>query len=502
MLTKRTHWTNGQFGENMNIDVLRQPFIKSNALMNLDEAWVTSGKEEAGDIAQLYREVSYLFRGVNILSNAVARMPFQVENDRGDIVDESVKYKNVVGFMPHPGYLFGILEAALQIWGYAYLLRVMRGRYIDKLRYILPTTIRYKIDEDTGEIAFTRIVNGKKLPVSDQIVYFWNSDPYVELGTPTTSSVQAAASAGDVLLNVDKFAAAFFERGAIKATLLTTKGNVIESERSKLRQWWDNLTGSKQAWGAHIVNADAVDVQQIGEGLESLDNRNLTDEQRESIATALGIPHSILFSNAANFAVSDKDDFHFYDKKVVPDCEFIQEVSNEQIFHPNGYHLNFLPETLDIFQEDEKERAASLQFLTQTLEKGPIAGVAMDILGYEVQDETRAALEKIWADEQFMEEQRRQDFIDRLNQSQQQDNTERPRVPKESDIDKSERDIDLEKWQRYAQKRVKNGKVPDREFVSDHIDGATKGAIYEALKFCETPEEVDAVFGDVWVGYP
>ena len=241
----------------------------------------------------------------------------------------------------------------------------------------------------------------------------------------------------------------------------------------------------------------------IGEGLESLANRALTDEAREEIATALGIPHSILFSNAANFAVSEKDDFHFYDKKVVPDCLFIQSVFNEQVLAPFGYKLRFLYQTLDVFQEDEKERAASLQFLTQVLEKGQIAEVGMDILGYEVPGETMDLLRSIWADNEAKEEQRRADFLART-EARQQSQEDRPLVPSESDIEKTALQLDLEKWQRYAEKRVKAGKVPDREWdiSGTEITGAIKGAISIALIECETVEDVAAVFDDVWTGYP
>ena len=228
---------------------LRQPFInatkhiKNNALLNLDEAWtiISGDLKERGKLNELYRNVSYLFRGIDILSNAVARMPFQIEDENGKIIDQSKDYQNALGFLPNPGYLFGLIEAALQIWGYAYNFRVVRNTFIndvkvmDDLRYLLPTTVNYEIDDETGEITFERNVNGKPVEyTTEEIVYYWMADPFVELGTPTGSPVQAAAAAAGIKMSVNDFGIAFFARGAIKATLLTTKGNVVEAERSKL----------------------------------------------------------------------------------------------------------------------------------------------------------------------------------------------------------------------------------------------------------------------------
>jgi hypothetical protein len=125
-------------------------------------------------------------------------------------------------------------------------------------------------------------------------LYFWYPDDSVEIGEPFDYPALAALQAAGILSAVGGFAQAFFERGAIKVTLLTTKTNVVESERSRLKRWWDRIRGN--AWAAEIVNADEVEVIPVGEGLDSLDNKEFTKEQREDISTALGVPHSMLFT--------------------------------------------------------------------------------------------------------------------------------------------------------------------------------------------------------------
>ena len=119
---------------------------------------------------------------------------------------------------------------------------------------------------------------------------------------------RAAANSCGVLLNIDLFAEGFFERGAIKAMLLTVKGMPAEAERSKLEEWWRSVVaGIKNAFGAKVINAEAVTPVVIGEGMKELENVTIGQEKREDIAIALGIPMSILFADAANYACLPAD---------------------------------------------------------------------------------------------------------------------------------------------------------------------------------------------------
>lgn len=382
------------------VDLLTQPFLKAITGKELpEEAWriVLGRQQEAGDLATLHREVPWLFRAVDLRSQAVAGMPFAIL--RGDTeVDSSANYKNAVGLLPNPGALFGLVEAALCVWGYAYLEKVRNIVATKGLYYLLPTTIKPKFDPEAGLVGFERTLgNGRTVQLRpEDLCYFWKLDPFVEIGPPRSSPALAAAAAAGVTLNVNKFASAFFARGAVKTTLLTVSGNVLAVEKERLESWWRRVaTGIKDAFASKVINADRVTPVVVGEGLSELTNKELSTDTREQIATALGIPHSVLFSGAANFSVSQQDDLHFYSKTIVPECQFIQGVLNEQVLEPMGLRLEFRPESLDIFQEDEKERSASLSSLVSA---GVPLALAMEILGFDLTeeqwDELRAEMEE------------------------------------------------------------------------------------------------------------
>jgi hypothetical protein len=176
---------------------------------------------------------------------------------------------------------------------------------------------------------------------------------------PRPAPAHAALSAAGVLYNVNEFAAAFFKRGAIKATLLTVEGNPPPAERERLKAWWQRFfTGINKAFAAEVVSA-AVTPVVVGEGLSELTNTELTATEREEIATALGVPHSLVMSNAANFATAEADRLTFYDMTVVPQANAIARQLNAQLFAPAGMRFEWHPQELQIYQADENERASA-----------------------------------------------------------------------------------------------------------------------------------------------
>lgn len=452
-------------------DFLTAPFLKIGPASMPDEGWSIQSTTwtQAGDVGEAYRSLPYLFRAVDIRSHAVASMPFTIY--RGDAeATSSDAYEDVLGTLPHPGRLLGIIEAALCVWGYSYIY-AEPGR---ELRYLLPESVKPVLDSATGLTGFTRAVGSRRVPLPmDQVLYFWRPDPFVEIGPPTTSPVRSALASANVLLNIDKFAAAFFARGAIKTTLLTVSGSTSSEERNRLEEWWKRVAdGIKNAFAAKVVNADAVKPVVVGEGLESLSARNpLTDVEKKAVATGMGIPYSLLFSDAANYATAKQDNQHFYSKTINPECGFIAEVFNEQYLAPLGYRLAFNPENLEVFQEDEVDRAAALSAVTAAL-KDPLAEVAMSILGYDVSEEDMARLRAYWG--------------------------QSPATITVLPV--AEAASELRAWQRKAVKRVGQGRpVP---FESRALSPALAGAIAGGLEVAASAEDVHRVFESVWRGYP
>src|SRR3990167_5883867 len=206
------------------MDAKLKPFIKTINPEDLPaEAWnIVLGRRDETNLQELYQQVSWLFRAVDIRCNGVQSVPFSLYNGDEEI-DNSADWQNTVKFLPNPAALFGLVEMALTIWGAGYLYardNLLKTRPYS-LRYLPPTTISVKkargeyILDENGRPLFDRTESGvsKEYP-ADNIIYFWKPDPFVEWGPPASSPARAAALAAGVALDVNLFASAFLQRGA------------------------------------------------------------------------------------------------------------------------------------------------------------------------------------------------------------------------------------------------------------------------------------------------
>ena len=145
---------------------------------------------------------------------------------------------------------------------------------------------------------------------------------------------------------------------------------------------------------------------------------------------------------------------------------------NEQLLARDGLRIEFRFSEMDIFQEDENDRADLLNKLATA---GLPIEVALQLAGYKLTDEQAAMLDS------------HQDQLDERRDSE-------PVTPQ---VD------ELRKWQRFAEKRIKDGKEL-REFETDLIEPSLQGAIAGALEGAKTIDEVKSIFDSVieWRNYP
>lgn len=484
-----------------------------------EDAWTyLVGGSEGGDIQEYFKSVAWLYRGVTVRAQTVASMPFAVMRGETElVVSDDYNNDKIKAILPHPKRVLQLIEAALTLLGYAYLEKTSNlvGTKTMGLRWLVPTSIQPKFTEEAGLVGFVRgLKNDQVIYKPDELLYFWSPDPFVEIGPPKSSPAKAAIQAAGVLNNVDRFVEKFFDRGAIKATVLGVPTGTPQAARDELKTWWEKvISGINNAFAARVIQADTVSATVIGEGIQELSNVELTTEKRQDISTALGIPQSILFSDAANFAVAKEDNLHFYDKTIVPECNFIEGILNEQIFDPMGMRWEFRPETLDIMQEDEKERAMALGYLVNATM--PL-DMALRILGFELSDKDWAQLEQ----EKLDREERAEEMAERLQGGNNGGGVAfQPEDPKEKpdpfiDRSKSQKKAsnfnaaenmrsDLGKWQEKAENWLQRGKPEKgRKFESDYIPETLGAAISGALEETHTEDEIRQVFSDIWMGYP
>ena len=186
---------------------------------------------------------------------------------------------------------------------------------------------------------------------------------------------------------------------------------------------------------------------------------------KDNIAMAFGIKQTLLDSEAANYATAQEDRLAFYEDTIKPRARLFEDALNEQLLARDGLRLEFRFNEMDIFQEDENARAELLNKLTTA---GLPIEVSLQLAGYKLTEEQLSMLEE-----------HQEQLDDRID---------------ETPVD--ERTTELRKWQKFAEKRVKEGKEL-REFETSIIEPSLHGAISGALEGAKTAEEVKHIFDPV-----
>lgn len=465
-----------------------------------DSQWVDFllEKKSTGNVGSLYHSVPWLHRATEIRQHAMASMPFAIMRGGTD-VDTSADYQNKIKFMPDPARLFAQMEGAMTLFGSAYLLNAKNRVATKELRYLHPATMKPVMHKTDGLIGFKRKIDGKEMKFDvDDIIYVWGVDPTMEFGPPNGSPATAAIGAAGVLMSVDDFAQRFFENGAMKTTVFSVPGSTPPAEKDRFKKFVQRIIGGglQNAFNVEVLNSDGVNTHVIGEGIQELSNTALTNEKREEIATALGIPHSLLFSNAANFATARQDATSFMTRTVVPEAEIIQQAINAQLFEPMGLRFEFRPESTEAFQEEEVHKARAFREYS-AVQKPGIVGEMMGLDLPQGMD---------W--DMFQAEA--EEWIAHLGANRQQANVadtggdggETKATTK--DTTTSEMEQDFIRWRRKSLKSLKAGKGALVKFTSVHIDSTMAGAINGSLERAKSSGTVKAIFEDaiIWADYP
>lgn len=354
------------------------------------EAWQPiSGKPISKDkIFELYEGVAFLFACVDKRANAVASVPWTIS--KGDTVvweSDSEEPPDELACLADSGTgsfheLLHRTEAMLSLLSpsraYWYKNANTYG-IVKEVRWFDPESVIPQWDEKAGLLGFERTLGTRKIPLAvEDVVYFWRKGKHET--EPASAPAKAAMLNAGLLYSSTLFASYYFDRGAIKATILTVPPTTPKEEKDKLKAWWDRITGVTAAWKAHVFSSDLKPVV-IGEGMSELSDKELTVTQREGIATAMGVPYSVVMSNAANHATAETDKLTFYDMTILPECQLIARPMNRQLFGPLGYTFRWHPDKMQIYQVDETVRSQSF---ANYVSSGVRRSVAGEMLGLDL----------------------------------------------------------------------------------------------------------------------
>lgn len=324
-----------------------------------------------------YRKVAWFRRCVDIRAEVYAGMPFTIRRkSTGTVLFDSE------GFRPPPDNLewaaslpdlFRLEEICILLYGRAYWRPLTEGGWPTGIQHLYPGSIREVYNEDGTVSGYKRkIVNPKSgaeqekdIP-KEELVAFYNRSPLTEVdGSELMPLAEAARVNADVLFSLDKWLDSHLDRGLLPATIIAVPANTPPDKRAEFQSWWDRLfRGKNNAGRQKVLNADAVEIHKVGEGLNEFGIEDLIKPHRQAIATLLGIPMTELTSDAANRATAFQADESLYTKAIIPRGRRSQLVYNRDIFGPLGLYFRWEFDRIKALQRANLETARSLEKIT------------------------------------------------------------------------------------------------------------------------------------------
>jgi HK97 family phage portal protein len=417
-------------------------------------------------VGTLYKKVPLLFRAVQLRCDALASVPVAIMKGKEDKTE-----------WPYPTKLGNLIwqwEASNLLSGAAFGEIVMNESGFRKdVRYRNPFDMTVKYDR--GVYEFKQNSSGAMWSNEPEagkfeMIYIREFDPTQDTN-PGIGAGKASNVDAKLLYAISKFPEMYFEGGAMPVTLLGIDSN-DRQEIERIQNWFRrSATAIKNAFRVFGVRAGSITPVALTPPLKDLAFPELDKIAKDNIAMAFGIKQTLLDSEAANYATAQEDRLSFYEDTIKPRARLFEDALNEQLLARDELRIEFRFNEMDIFQEDESDRAELLNKLTMA---GLPIEVALELAGYELTEDQSAVLES--------------------HQAQLDERIDSGVTPQ---ID------ELRKWQKFAEKRIKDGKDL-REFESSVIEPSLHGAISGALEGVKTVEEVKHVFDSViaWRGYP
>ncbi len=318
-----------------------------------------------GDNPQdLYSAVAWTFWCVRLRANNIARIPYWILPAELEEDDKDAQVEFGLDLRP---YLW-LVEAWLTVHGAAYVLKLLERQALDCLQVLNANTMSVKTWDARGQPTTfeQKVGTQRRIFQADEIVYFQTWNPKRDIG-PGVSSGDVGNRPGSLIHNANRWAASFFENGAIPAVMLTTDGAVPKGEKDRIEGVWAKMLQGVQRAFKTVVLERGLTPTVVGQPIKDLAMPELEQSRKEQILAAHDIPPG-LADPKTNRAERDALQFELWDQHLIPYCEiWIEPKLNEQLFNPLGLRLSFQYGLLESLQREETAKAESLAFAAQTI---------------------------------------------------------------------------------------------------------------------------------------
>lgn len=318
------------------------------------DAWrmLVGDGESAIDVEQLFASVGPLYAAVMLRAQALAGLPWRLRTARGAAraLDQDALADLLVA-----------AEIDYLLYGAAYWLRDPEQPL--GLRRLHPRTITIESDARRGLTALIRRVGNQTIRLAlDQVVWVWEPSAAHEIGPGPSAAARAAVSAR-LLAAQEQYAAAYFERGAVRPTVWMFKSPPSEPELTRFRGWLERLVSGVRNAFRQTALSQEVQAVTVGDKLTDVVEPELGRQAIEHILTTLSIPHSLILSSAANYATAQRDWQTFVLVTILPHARRLASRLTRQHYQSQGLVLEVAEESIEAVQDAELAKAEAVQRL-------------------------------------------------------------------------------------------------------------------------------------------
>lgn len=354
--------------------------IPLNALP--EEAWTHIMGGDADDVEKLSAQVAWLYGVQRKRAAAVANLPFYLMRGKNEVDTQDWPLKvNLTKILKQ-------YSISMDLYGANYLFKQSRGRNVEGLRWLHPSTITPEINAGKGLLAFTRRIGGTKdtYPVKDNksdVIWSWLADT-VEIGAgkPPADVVMAAAN---ILRYMSETMQGFFERGAIDNWVAFHDGiaGTTSSTRDRWREWFQRyLQGGVKNAGTVEIAPSSLKLERLNSSFNDMVLPELDQMQAQAICVAHDTPMMLLKpEQGSDKAMMEQARLMWINESIIPAGEQFAYDLNEQLFYDMGYELVVRGEELNVNQEEEQIRS---QAVANLVNAGETLKNAYAILGYDL----------------------------------------------------------------------------------------------------------------------
>lgn len=432
--------------------------------------------------------VPWLAKAHNMTKNAVANLPFDIVKPNGDVVDTSTDWVNEIGFMDNPKRTMSLLAGSL-CGGSAYLLPFRTRSRIIELRYVTPQSITPHIDTNGLQWFDRNTDKGKSERLQpNQLYYFWLPDSDVEIGAPLTSPMGTATIAAELLASMSTTMKIYGDRGFVPAYIGNVKGMPTDDAKKMAENYLTRFLRGAYNSVVKLINSESLELIRVGAGMEELKGAYTEVQQQaiEDIGTAFGIPAALFMSDKAFASEVNPLIRQWYEtSEFISIYHTIEETFNSQILRGMDLRMQFRPETLDVFQEDENARSNSVSTYVNTITSNPaVAKFVMGFMGVDLDEEQQKELDDIISSNEEKQEPIEQPTtVDSVTQNAQDEPQDDPLTPDETK--------DLALWYSKAKAWNLKGKGNAVDWENKHLRESIAATI--RLKLADAKTELDIV---------